>query len=261
MNVLDELRKKAEQKKAQEQQQAVNNDELEWVYVTELLPKMQYLYNNLNESIEYLNFLEEPLVVKNYSSRYPQFGKLLQKNYKINTDGRLGNASYERIMQINISFFCEGPGEFSYSLLKKLSYKETEFLNERGLIFKSSQLNDTMQTFTVKRKVPVRFSIKVDYELSKLMVAIENYENLESFNKSFTAEQLDEDFLDSLLSYFLRRDNRFIQPDINEDYKALIQSHLVPFQEQQQDLLKEALNEAREKEDNKRFSFKKIFGK
>lgn len=262
MSVLDELRKKAEEKKAAEQQQAVNHERLEHTYVTKLLPKMQYLYDNLNETIDYLNFLEEPLLIKEYGTRFPQFGRLMQKDYKINTDGRIGKANYDRLMQININFMCEAPGEFTYSVLKSSSEKEKDFLNERGLSFTTAPVDNNRQRFTIKRRIPVSFSIKVDYDNSKLQVIINNHENLQFFSKNFTHEQLDDEFLDSLLSYFIRKDNRFVQTELSDDHKTIIQHHVTSYQQRHNELLKEVAKEKKTNEKAQRsFSLKGIFGK
>ena len=107
MSVLDELRKKADEKKSAEQQEALANEQLEEIYQAKILPKMQFIFDSFQETIEYLNFLKEPVEVRNYCSKYPQFGNLFQSNYRINTDGRIGLADYNRLMQINIGFFCE----------------------------------------------------------------------------------------------------------------------------------------------------------
>ena len=45
MSVLDELRKKADEKKAAEQQQAITDEQLEQVYQSKILPKMQLIFD------------------------------------------------------------------------------------------------------------------------------------------------------------------------------------------------------------------------
>lgn len=242
MGILDELRKRADEKKVAQYQQKLLEKKLERTYKSVLLPKMQYLYNNINEIIKHLNFLEEPVIIRNYSSKYPQFGKLFQKNYKINTDGRYGLGDYNRLMQINVSFNCEAEGSFSYTLTtKQLIDKEFEFLYSRGLIFEQKdQIHSTSAKFTVQRKIPVRFKIQVDYKQSRLKVGIYNHENFETFYRSFTPEQLDDDFLDAFFSYFLRRNNRFVQPDISDEHKAALLNHIATCSQQEQaDLLTE----------------------
>jgi len=218
MGVLDELRKKADEKKAAEQQEAKINDQLETIYQTKILPKMQFMFDSFQEAINYLNFLKEPVQVKNYCPRYPQFGNLFQSNYRINTDGRIGLTDYNRLMQINISFFCEANGEFSYRMESDpLVEKEVQFLQAKKLYFDwkhHAPLGGAPYTiFTIQRKIPVTFRVEVDYQKSMLKVSIKNHENLQSFAKSFSPEQRDNNFLDSLLSYFLRKDNRFAKVD------------------------------------------------
>lgn len=242
MSILDELRQKADQKKAEQLQQVSTRRNLEGVYKSVLLPKMQYFFDGLNETVKHLNFLEELILIGNYSSRYPQFGELSQKNYKINTDGYSGFADYNRLMQINVSFFCEAEGDFTYSLQsKRLIESEVAFLHARRLAFtwknQSAATSVESASFTIQRKIPVSFKIKIDYNLSTLKVTINNHENLEFFSKSFSPEELDDDLLDALISYLIRRDNRLVRLDISDMHKAVIQSNLASYQQEQADLL------------------------
>ncbi|MDD2722592.1 MAG: hypothetical protein PHH59_01035 [Methylovulum sp.] len=234
MSILDEIRQRAAEKKQAQHQQSLLDKKLEQTYQKELLPKMQLLYDSLKELVEYLNFLEEPMPVSHYSNHYPQFGRLYQKNYKINTDGRMGMADFQRMMQINISFYCEAEGSFSYGLSSKsLIDKEYNFLFEHGLRFQQKQQHTDRAMFVVERKIPVRFQVLVDYASSKLKITIFNHENFQTFQKSFFPEQLDDEFLNMFLSYFMRRDNRIVVPDISEEEKAVILKHIAPFYAEQ----------------------------
>ena len=241
MSVLDELRKKADEKKSAEQQEALANEQLEEIYQAKILPKMQFIFDSFQETIEYLNFLEEPVEVRNYCLKYPQFGNLFQSNYRINTDGRIGLADYNRLMQINIGFFCEAKGEFSYRVESEpLIDKEIQFLQAKKLSFDwkhhSPIGSPAFTIFTVQKKVPVAFRIEVDYKQSMLKVFIKNHENLQSFSKSYTPEELDNDFLDALLCYFLRKDKRFVKVDDDlsierrNAIKAAVQSKAASYQ-------------------------------
>ena len=242
MSILDELRQKADQKKAEQLQEQSTQQNLEGIYKSALLPKMQYFYECLNETVKHLNFLEEPILIDNYSSRYPQFGELSQKNYKINTDGYSGLADYNRLMQINVIFFCEAEGSFTYSLQsKRLIESEVAFLHARRLAFtwKNQSVVASIESasFTIQRKVPVSFKIEIDYNSSKLKMTINNHENLEFFSKSYSPEQLDDDLLDALISYLMRRDNRLIRLAISDTDKISIQNNLISYQQEQAELL------------------------
>jgi hypothetical protein len=216
MSILDELRHQAEKKKAEELQRASNSQHLESIYQSVLLPKMQYFYDYLNEMVIHLNILEEPILIKNYCTRYPQFGELSQKNYKINTDGFSSLADYNRLMQINVTFYCEADGDFTYFLeSKRLIEAEVAFLHARRLAFtwknQGIALAKERASFTLQRKIPVSFKIEIDYQLSQLKVTINNHENLEFFSKNYSQEQINDDLLDALISYLMRRDNRLIR--------------------------------------------------
>lgn len=235
MSILDEIRQKAAEKKQAEYEQSLIDKRLEETYQKILLPKMQFLYDNLKELVEYLNFLEEPIPVTHYCRHYPQFGTLYQQNYKINTDGRMGMADYHRLMQINVSFYCEAEGNFSYTLSSRgLIDREYAFLFDRGLRFQQKNYRSDRAQFVVERKIPVRFQILLDYPSSKLKVNIYNHENFLTFHKSFAIEQLDDEFLDSFLSYFMRRDNRFIRTTISEEERAAILDNIALFHKNEQ---------------------------
>ncbi|POZ53731.1 hypothetical protein [Methylovulum psychrotolerans] len=230
MNILDELRQKAEEKKRALHEHKTQEAQHEKTYQKILLPKMQFLFDSFQELIEYLNFLEEPVLVPHYSPKYPHFGTLFQRNYKINTDGRMGMADYNRLMQINVRFLCEAEGSFSYTLNgKSLIDKEHAFLFDRGLRFQQKNRGMDGALFIVERKIPVHFRIMVDYKKAVLKVGIFNHENFQVFQKTFMPEQLDDCFLDTLLGYFMRRDNRFIHPDISAQDRAAILDYIAPF--------------------------------
>ena len=60
---------------------------------------------------------------------------------------------------------------------------------------------------------------------------------LSSFQKAFRPSKLDDDLLDALISYLMRRDNRLIRLDISDSHKTAIQNNLASYQQEQADLL------------------------
>ena len=270
MSVLDELRKKADEKKAAEQRQAMHEDLLEQVYQIQILPKMQLIFDNFKETLDYLNFLEEPIKVSNYCEKFPQFGDLEHSNYRINTDGRIGLANYDRLMQINVSFLCEGKGDFSYRIESEpLIEKEVEYLQIKRLYFDWKHLTPVngvaAAQFTVQRKIPIAFRVEVDYSHSKLKVSIKNHENLQSFSKNYTIDELDDKFVDRLLSYFLRKDREFVKTEelseaSKEMIKAAVRSAAIKQKRQQQLEQPEELPFLNE-EPEKKSTLKSLFSK
>jgi hypothetical protein len=232
-SILEELRRKAEEKKISEEVQTQKEAHLERIYQAELLPKMQRLFNSIQELLRHLEVIAEPLLVKDYCKSFPQLGVLQQTHYKINTDGRMGMADFNRLMEINIHFICEGQGSFQYKAVSNLLIKkEVEYLHSKRLSFdwrrETASDGNIIGVFTVKRYIPISFRIAVDFPQSKLNVSIHNHENFESLTRSFTANEFDDDTLDALLSYLMRKDRRFVQYNtISDEQRAAIRESLI----------------------------------
>jgi hypothetical protein len=132
MGVLDQLRKEADQKKLSEQETVDQQALRAKLYKTQVLPKMQQIFKYLQELAEHLNYLEVPVQVENYSDRFPRLGTLMQKDYKINTDGYGGFSDFNKLVQINLTFYCIGKGELEYNVQTKSAIEqENAFLHAK----------------------------------------------------------------------------------------------------------------------------------
>lgn len=231
MSIIDELRNKASQKQEAQQQQESREQQSANNYKNLLLPKMQQIFTYLHEVVKHLNFVGEPILIKNYSHRYPQLGDLLQQNYRINTDGFGGLADFGRLMQINVTFFLQGEGAFSYDIEgKRIIEQEISFLHSRDMPFewknKPGKTGVQTATFILQRKIPVRFRVEVVYDQSQLLFTIDNHENFSIYSKIIAPEAVTEDLLENLVSYLLRRNDDFIRLDISEQHKQNIRYNL-----------------------------------
>lgn len=231
MSIIDELRIKANEKKEAQQQQETHEQHLASNYKHLLLPKMQQTYTYLNEVVKHLNYVAEPIVIKDYSHRYPQLGELLQQNYRINTDGFAGLADFNRLMQINLTFSLKGEGSFSYNIEgKRIIEQEISFLHSRDMPFEWKNIlgKSGIQTaaFTILRKIPVRFRVEVLYDKSQLLFTVDNHEDFSLHTKILDAEQVTEEFLEKLVSYLLRRNHDFARLDITEQHRQNIRENL-----------------------------------
>ncbi len=231
MGILDELRKEANEKKQQLESRKVVRKQLDAAYQTSVLPAMQSIFTYLQETLEYLRVVDEVVEISRYSERFPQLGVLLQQDYKINTDGYSGLADFNRLMQINLTFYCCNTGSFSYPIENKGSIEqEVAFLHAKSIPFEWRYIKGKEQTqtasITITRKIPVRFRFEVDYEQSLINVMINNHEDFAAYKKSFQPEQIDETFLDKLVRYLLRRDSEFVRLEISDAKKRKIRKTL-----------------------------------
>jgi hypothetical protein len=213
VGILDELRKEAESKK----QLAVDDAELaarrEKTYQQILLPTLQKMLKSIQEVLELLPQLG-PVVVENYSSKRPEIGKLVQGEYRINTDGRSGFEELSKLRQINLSFRMKGPGSYQYTIIGRLAAEtELEFLHARNMKVETTSRTDAngvvTMTFSVPRDIPVWVSFVVDYDNSTIKFSEYNQENFSSSTQSFPVTSLSKDWIDDFLRFLLRKDNKF----------------------------------------------------
>lgn len=222
MEILDQLRAEADQKKFSDQQEIGQKQQADRLYTTQVLPKMQQVFAYLQELVEHLNYLEVPIQVDNYSARYPDLGTLEQKTYKISTDGFGGFSDLNKLMQINMTFVCEGEGEFQYTLqTKAVIDQEIAFLHAKRLAVKINGDSDTgidnMATIVVARKIPVRVRFEVDYEQSLIKVMINNYMDFSVYSELLHPDVINNEFLDKLARYLLRKDADFIKLEMSDE--------------------------------------------
>lgn len=231
MGVLDQLRKEADQKKSSELQQLDQKQQRELTYKKQILPKMQELFKYLQELVEHLNYLDVPVQVENYSLRFPKLGILAQKDYKISTDGYGGFADIDKLMQINVTFFCVGEGAFQYVVHGKASIeKEIAYLHVKHLSAKTQKMpglnNEEAAKFIVKRLIPIRLRFEVDYDNSLIKVRINNYANFSTYTESWQAADINGGFLDAVARYLLRKESEFIKPEISDEHREILRKKL-----------------------------------
>lgn len=238
MGILDELKQEAIEKQQQQLTQENQEQRLETLYREALLPAMQKAYLFLQELVQHLCFLEHAIVVEQYSAKYPQIGRLTQQDYKMYTDDHGGFADFDRLMQITVRFFCVGSGSFRYEVESQgLIEREIAFLSSRHLKFdwvlKGGTSAVRRACFNVEQKIPVRFKFQVDYAHSNIQLMIHNHENFNSYKKSFSAEQINDELLDEIARFMLRRNSNFVCLDISVDHKQRIQ-HFVQQKHQEE---------------------------
>ncbi|WP_428352979.1 hypothetical protein [Methyloprofundus sp.] len=231
MGILDQLRQEADEKKSAEQQQVDLKHIQAQRYKVDVLPKMQEIFKYMQELVKYLNYLEVPVQVEDYSSRYPLLGSLMQKDYRVSTDGFGGLADIDKLKHINITFYCTGEGEFEYVVRSKVDIEnEIAFLHAKRLTSKTQRVpghkNEDALKFVVLRKIPVRLRFEVDYEKSLIKVIINNYAHFSKYTESWQVDDIDHDFLDCVTRYLLRKDSEFIKPDITDAAREALRKKL-----------------------------------
>ncbi len=264
MGILDDLREEASQKQADLQEDTLLREKLEHNYQLLVLPRMQQLFSYFKELIEYLSIIENPIEVSQYSKRYSQLGLLYQQNYRLSTDKHGGLSHYDKLTEVNLRFNYEPKeGEedtFSHLIKHKIeAEQEKDFLSRHKVAYNIDRnfgnTKETAITFQISRKIPVLFKFSVDYEKALIILKIQNHENFESRTKVINPEQINEQNLDTLARYILRKDDDFLRMEIDEVSKEKIREQVNLQKQTHANELKEALlreeNEKKKEEINK----------
>jgi hypothetical protein len=213
VGILDELRREAESKKQASVDDAELQQRREKTYQQILLPTMQKMLKSIQEVLEILPQLG-PVEVENYSVKRPEIGKLLQGEYRINTDGRSGFEELSKLRQINLSCRLKGTGSYQYTIIGRLAAEtELEFLQARNMKVETTSKTDAngvlTMTFAVPRDIPVWISFVVDHDNSTIKFSEYNQENFSSSTQTFPVTSLSKEWIDEFLRFLLRKDNKF----------------------------------------------------
>lgn len=231
MGILDELREETAKKQDRACTQKSIEQELALNYRQAILPRMQHAFRFMKELVEHLNFLEQAIEIKDYSYQYPQFDRLVQGDYKINTDGYMGFADIDRLMQINVSYLCRGEGEFYIQKEGKGAVeREIAFWHDKKVAFDWKPVlgkgGQHGALFTIQKRFPVHLRFAVDYPQSKIKLLIRNHKNFDLINKSFDAQEVDDELLDDIARFMLRKDYDFLRLPISDAHRRDIQQRL-----------------------------------
>jgi hypothetical protein len=214
LGILDQMKKDAESKKQLVTDEADVAKRREQVYQQALLPTLQKLLQSVQELMGYLKELP-PIEVTNYSPKRPELGKLLQGEFRINTDGKSGFAEFSKLMQINMATRLKGEGSYRYTIVGKLAAEaERDFLNSRS--FKHETQNQPGEngvpttTFMVEREIPVIMRFEVDMANSCVKFTELNYDNFSTSTQNFQPADLTDEWIDQFLRFMLRKDKDFV---------------------------------------------------
>lgn len=264
MGLLDDLKKKSEEKKATEEQVALSQQELEQHYQDEVHPLMLDVYKYFNQLIEHLNFLEQPSI-----AQYPllpgnEKTGLEQKNYKLVID------STHTTKNVLLSFEChlEKPLQVEVNGKEKIeSYSEV--LTNYKVKFdrrdrKDSDFKLVHANFTIFGPVFGSVNFIGDIEKTHVDLVLRNLERAGTVKHVLQKEQLNEEFLDRLAKYLIRESEDFLKLEIDDSAKEQIRKNLEQAEKQREQELAEAeklLKEEEEAEKNKPGRFDSLINK
>jgi len=233
MGILDDLREETVRRKEHDKEERSKRQTLEDVYRQEILPQMQRIYAYLDELTGHLNYIKPQITVSCYDAEVRGLGDLQQLDYKVGTDGRGGIGKLDELVDVALSFSCLGEGEVKYDLEGgDRIERECHQLHTQGMKFDvvrhaNADGANPRGSFVAQRKVPIQVRFTVDNEAARIVLAILNFDGLETRRFTLQPAQIDDAFLDDFGKYILRKDNRFMVFDLSEEHRQEIRRKLM----------------------------------
>ena len=206
MSLLDDLKKKAQEKSAlqtQDLSQTLQQNELNW---HRLAPKLFIMMNYFKEIAETLNVVEPNEMYQfNITKNFALKG-LKKRNFRIMKDkegsGRTFSFRYE----------LTGQGEHRAAVNNQTMVERLRgVLNEEQIKFSEIPDSQTRVVFLIKPIVTTSFTYAADVEQGMIILTIKNYDGIMSQLIRYKPENITDELLDETVKFILNQENRFME--------------------------------------------------
>jgi hypothetical protein len=210
MGILDDLKKEAENKKAQEDQEDLIREERER-YMREVLdPAMRGLFSFCHDLAKHLNYVKPEI---NVQYRIPGVRNV--------QDFKQGDYFVEDYHEgtFNVRFVCSNGQKYHIRTETEADLERIkDFLWRRGLRYQSREFFDSSYNkageFHVEGRVQIDMQFTARLDSQSIELKISNYGDFETLTMSLAPEDIDERFHDELGHYIMRQTSRL--PDYNK---------------------------------------------
>jgi hypothetical protein len=204
VGLLDDLKREADKAREARDAEEARRLERERIYRSAIVPGLASIYRYLMEIIEHL---KEVKWIVNAVYDIPGLGVIdtfRQEDYRIFID------SHETPKKINFFCTCNVPEERKYQVSTDKIEDARQFLTVNNIIFSDWPLRSgggQITTMVVQAKLRIRVGLLVeaDIDSSRIRVLSHNLEGLAHREYFFGPSAIDEDWLDDLGHYLLRK--------------------------------------------------------
>ena len=222
MGILEDLKREANNSRTERELAWQKRKELEKVYHDGICTSMLKIHDYLRELVEQLGLVEWPVVSAFNFPGIEKVDTLSQTNYRITID------SHNEPKLINLCFECSAHEEHTYNVMPKSAGDEAcQFLATQKVVFTDWAIRDIHHNLIgtcIKCKLHVcaGLAFKADIDNEGIRVVSYNFE--EPGERSFHSHyySIDDQWLDKLGRYILRKDGSFAMLDISEEQRKQI---------------------------------------
>jgi len=224
MGLLDELRSEAERRKLELDEQRRQSEQLETSYRETLAPALRRIFEYLTELLETIDFLKPNVRVDFPISEYGTLQDLGQEDYILTAD------SIDRMTKIQLRFVCVGSQRLSFTATPpSVAHDLRELLMDHGLKFHSSNYYDDFRNpigerFDLEPRVPGRVIADADIQRTLIRLSLINFDGPVVHRALYRPEQIDDNLLDDLGSYILRKNQNLTRLFLPEETRLALRS-------------------------------------
>jgi hypothetical protein len=219
MGILDDLKKEADNSRLAREQAQLRQEGLDRIYQEGTRPALLRIHNYLLELTEQLCLVDWPVVI---GFEFPGIGRidnLAQSNYRISID------SQKEPKLIELRFDCTAPEERRYNVMPKSAGDDAcQFLTSQNVQFTDWAIRDAnldVIGLTIQCKLRVRVSLAFKSDLAGQGIRVTSYNFEGPGEKGFLASHrsINDDWLDKLGHYIVRKNESFGKLEISEDQR------------------------------------------
>lgn len=225
MGILDDLKKEADEVRLNQEAEAARQRQLEATYMREMRPRLLSIHRYLSELAEQLTTLPWSI-----SAAYdlPAIGRidgLRQENYRIHMDNR------DRPKKILFSFVCRAQHDGRYTVVREKTEAAEQFFASQHIRFSEAPIRDAQGlvrqvTYQAQLQVLVSIICLADIPQSRITVVSSNMEGMRPHRFDFDFRDVNEQWLDRMGMYVLRKLDTIAKPAISEPERQALKARL-----------------------------------
>ena len=238
MGVLDDLKQRAEQLKAEEARVAEQRAERLEQARDVLSPALSRLYAYLDELVQQLEVVH-PTVRMDFRIRdVGVLEGLTQGSYRVSRDGDVHSTQ-------RVTFSCLLENRRHYRFELSIPGQVDAWLTQlrsHGLKVDHAQVLEENSIghrvwVNIAGHVPVRLRFEADVDSGSLLLLIQNFDEIGESRHRIRPEQVDEALLDELGRYLLRKPNRFLKLEVPAEVRDRLRRRIEEDQQRKRDEL------------------------
>ncbi len=226
MGILDDLKKEASRLQSEQEQALGGKAHQEQRYQRIARPLMKRIATYLCELAEQLKVVQLPVPVAYDIPGVGLVKELYQGDYRVYLDNR------DAPRKIAFQFACTSGSVNKYSVTPLAAAEEVrQFMQKQQIHFSEWGIRDNQDKligahFECRMQIQVKLVFSVDMEHERLVVTSINRHGLTIKHSNFNLDRIDEQWMDELGHYILRKNEQLGVLDIPESARQEIQKRV-----------------------------------